>query len=161
MKLSEGTEWAIHCCSLLANLPPDFALPKSRLAEFFDLPEDYLAKFLQELSRAGLVKTSRGPGGGYQLAKPAGQINVLEIVQAVEGDQHFFQCTEIRRCGPSGVADKHYKKPCGIARTMHRAEAAWRAELAAVSLNEISQMGAEESPQEQIEKSLSWFESVM
>ncbi len=161
MKLNEGIEWAIHCCSILAALPPDIALSAKRLAEFFDLPNHYLAKHLQSLSQAGLVSSSKGPGGGYSLAKPPEQISALNIVQAIDGTAAHFQCTEIRQRGPSGVEPSCYKKPCGIARTMWRAEKAWAAELAAVSLADIGQLGLNETPQEQMEKSLHWFENVL
>ncbi len=161
MKLNEGIEWAIHCLSVLAYLPEGKALPAKKLAGFFDLPEHYLAKHLQSLSQAKLVKSIKGPGGGYRLSRPAPDITVLDIVQAIDGKTPHFQCTEIRRRGPSGVPDECYQKPCGIARTMWRAEKAWRDELARVSLQDILQIGAEETPQLQIEKSLDWFGQVI
>ncbi|VAV90147.1 hypothetical protein MNBD_ALPHA06-707 [hydrothermal vent metagenome] len=161
MKLNEGVEWAIHCCSILAALPPKTALPAKRLAGFFELPVHYLAKHLQSLSVAGLLKSSKGPGGGYWLAKPAKDIAVLDIVQAIDGHGAHFQCTQIRQNGPTAVAAKCYNKPCGIARTMWQAETAWRKELAAVSLADIQQLGLEETPPQQLEKSLQWFEQVI
>jgi Rrf2 family protein len=161
MKLNEGIEWAIHCCTILAALPAEQALPAKRLAEFFDLPTHYLAKHLQSLSQAGLIHSRKGPGGGYQLAKPAPEISVLEIVQAIDGRAPHFQCTEIRQQGPSGVDATCYSKPCGIARTMWAAEKAWRHELAKVSLADIQQMGFEEVPPEQIDKSLDWFGKIL
>ncbi|PCH74931.1 MAG: transcriptional regulator, partial [Rhodobacteraceae bacterium] len=118
MKHSEGLEWAVHCCALLAALPPGLALPAKLLAEFFDLPEPYLAKQLQKLSQSGIVETRRGPRGGYTLARDAGDITLLQMVEAIDGDDRHFRCTEIRRCGPTGVADRHYLRPCGIARSM-------------------------------------------
>ncbi len=157
MKLNEGIEWAVHCCSILASLPPGMALPARKLAEFFDLPEHYLAKHMQSLSQQGLVSSSKGPGGGYRLGRPATEIALLDIVLAIDGPAPHFRCTEIRRKGPSGVDDKCYGKPCGIARAMWRAETAWRDELGKVSLEEIRHTGLEETPHEQLEKSLAWF----
>ena len=55
MRLSEGVEWGLHCAVLLAVMPPDAALPTSRLAEFHGVPVPYLAKHLQAMSRAGIL----------------------------------------------------------------------------------------------------------
>ena len=60
MKLSDGVEWGIHCCTVLAALPEGTALPAARLAEFHGVPAAYLAKHLQALSRAGIVTTEPG-----------------------------------------------------------------------------------------------------
>ncbi|MBV1933171.1 MAG: Rrf2 family transcriptional regulator [Parvibaculaceae bacterium] len=98
MKISEGVEWAIHCCSLLAALPEGDRLSKGHLAEFFELREHYLAKFMQKLSAADIISSTRGGRGGYMLAHPAGKISLLQIVQAVDGEERFFRCTEIRQC---------------------------------------------------------------
>lgn len=159
MKHSDGLEWAIHSCTLLAALPADMALPRRLLAEFFDLPEPYLAKQLQKLSRAGLVVTRRGPKGGYALAHKPKDISMLQLVEAIDGSERHFRCSELRRCGPTGMPPRQYPKPCGIARTMWRAEAAWRRELSQTSLADIQQLGLQETPPEQMAKALAWFQS--
>lgn len=64
MKLSDGIEWGIHVTTLLAVLPSEAALPAARLAEFHGVPAAYLAKHLQALSRAGILESVHGPGGG-------------------------------------------------------------------------------------------------
>ncbi len=157
MKHTEGLEWAVHSCALLATIPAELALPARLLAEFFYLPEPYLAKQMQKLAAAGIVETRRGPGGGYSLAAAASDITLLQIVQAIDGANRHFRCTEIRRCGPTGVSDKLYIRPCGIARSMWRAETAWRRELSGISLADIQKMGMDETPPEQIVKAMNWF----
>ncbi|MDZ7783608.1 MAG: Rrf2 family transcriptional regulator [Halioglobus sp.] len=161
MRLSEGIEWSVHCCSILASLPEGAALSARDLAEYFDLPAAYLAKSLQHLSAAGLVSSRRGRNGGYALARPAADITLLGIVEAVEGRESSFRCTEIRRRGPCGVGDANYARPCGIARAMWRADAAWRDELSQVSLADIARSGLEEMPPRQLERSLVWFEEKL
>jgi Rrf2 family iron-sulfur cluster assembly transcriptional regulator len=49
------------------------------------IPARYLEQIFQRLRRAGLVTSKRGPGGGYQLASPAAQITLRDVVEAVEG----------------------------------------------------------------------------
>src|SRR5687768_16686315 len=99
--MSEGVEWAVHCCTVVAVLPTGGTMPASRLAEFHGVPQAYLAKHLQALSRAGIVESVPGPKGGYRLAKTPASITVLAVVQAVEGSEPAFHCDEIRRRGPA------------------------------------------------------------
>src|SRR3954453_15248689 len=129
MKLGDGVEWALHCCVLLSALPPDDALPATRLAEYHGVPGAYLAKHLQVLARAGIVESTPGRRGGYRLARPADQITFLDGVEAVEGDEPAFRCTEIRRRGPIGATAASLRSPCAIAVTMAKAEHAYRREL--------------------------------
>ena len=109
MKLSDGVEWGVHACVLLAVLPPDAALPAARLAEYHGVPSAYLAKHLQALARAEVLETVKGPRGGYRLARPAAEITVLDVVEAIDGDEPAFRCTEIRRRGPSAVPAREYR----------------------------------------------------
>ena len=161
MKMSEGVEWAIHSLSLLASVPEGRSMPGAALAEFFDIPQTYLAEHLQHLSRAGLVQAVRGPGGGYQLAKPATKISLLDVVFAIEGEDPCFKCTEIRQQGPSGLTASHYKRPCGIHVAMRSAEQAWRNELSKVSIAQMSETGLRQTPRAQTAKALKWFEKVL
>src|ERR1700735_999224 len=108
MQLNEGVEWAAHCAALLAALPEGATLPAARLAEYHGIPAPYLAKSLQALTRAGLVESTTGRQGGYRLGRPAAAISLLDIVEAIEGTDTLFQCTEIRKRGPSRVAARSY-----------------------------------------------------
>ena len=104
MKLSDGVEWGVHVCTLLAAVPPDNALPAAKLAEYHGVPSAYLAKHLQALASAGVFETVKGPRGGYRLARPAAKVTMLDIVEAIDGEEPAFRCTEIRRRGPTAVA---------------------------------------------------------
>src|SRR5690606_18339367 len=119
MRLSDGVEWAIHSCTLLALLPADRALPAARLAEFHAVPPAYLAKHLQQLSRAVIITSVAGRRGGYRLARPPEDITFWEIVRAVEPDVRAFRCTEIRMQGPTALRRSAYAPVCGIARVMY------------------------------------------
>lgn len=134
MRLSEGVEWTVHACVLLARLPAERALPGAAIAEFLGVAPAYLAKHMQALSRAGLVATSRGAAGGYRLAKPACDISLYEVVAAVEGSGPAFRCQEIRQRGPVGAPTAACKLPCGIASSFYAAERAWRTELEKVTI---------------------------
>mgnify|MGYP000568322391 CR=1 FL=1 len=157
MKLSEGIEWSIHLCTLLAALPSGKALTGAKLAEFFDLPKPYLAKHLQSLSAANLLSVKKGPGGGYSLARSAEQITMFDVLRALGEAGPSFSCTEIRRRGPSGVGPEAYSKPCGIARVMRRADQTWAEELKSVSIADLNKEAAAEVHPDQTHKALKWL----
>lgn len=161
MKLGDGVEWALHCCTVLALLPPDAALPASRLAEFHGVPSAYLAKHLQALSREGIVESVPGQRGGYRLARPASEITLLDVVLAVEGREPAFRCDEIRQRGPAALPAREYRIPCGITRAMHRAEAAYRAELKRQTIGDLIAGLARDVHPKSAEKAARWLQEVL
>ena len=161
MRLTEGVEWGLHCVTLAAVLPPDATLPASRLAEYHAVPTPYLAKHLQSLSRAGILDAVPGARGGYRLARPAADISVLDVVEAIDGADPSFRCTEIRRHGPARVAAREYRVPCSIHVVMQRADNAWRAELGRTSIADLVGQVAASAPPETLVKGLSWIEEVL
>ncbi|MBT0773128.1 Rrf2 family transcriptional regulator [Kineosporia sp. J2-2] len=136
MKMSDGVEWAVHCCVVLTAA--DRPVPAARLAEFHDVSGSYLAKQLQALSRAQIIRSVQGKDGGYVLARPPEQISVYDIVRAVDGGRPAFVCTEIRQRGPMGSPAEKCLAPCGIARTMAVAEQAWRDSLRGVTVSDLA-----------------------
>lgn len=160
MRMSDGVEWAVHCCTVLATLPEDQALPASRLAEFHEVPPAYLAKHLQALTGAGITRSLPGPRGGYRLARPPAEVTLLDVVLAVEGEDTAFRCSEIRQRGPAAGPASSYRKPCGIAQAMWRAEDAWRAELAATSIADIALGLLTTVAPEQLAKGAAWIQDV-
>ncbi len=161
MKLGDGVEWALHCCTLLALLPGDAALPAARLAAFHGVPAAYLAKHLQALSRAGIVEAVAGPRGGYRLARPAADVTLLDVVEAIEGVAPAFRCTEIRQRGPASLPAREYRVACSITRAMHRAEDAWRAELRAQTIADLVRSLATSVNPKAAAKAAAWFQEVV
>ncbi|MDR6866053.1 Rrf2 family protein [Microbacterium resistens] len=137
MQVSQGVEWALHICGLLARAPAGKALPRRTIAEFYALPEAYLAKALQRLVAAGVLRSSGGPRGGYRLARPAEQISALSVYEAIEGSAPAFTCTDIRRQGTGAAAPDECRHKCAVHALMDDAEAAWRARLARTSIAEL------------------------
>lgn len=161
MQLSEGVEWAVHACTVLAIVPEGRVLPASKLAEFHALPPAYLAKHLQALAGAGIVQAVPGRRGGYRLAQPAGDISVLSIVQAIEGHAPAFRCTEIRQRGPAAVEPALDTRPCAIARVMWAAEAAWRETLASTSVRDLLGEVASVATPVAIRRTAEWFQEAV
>jgi Rrf2 family protein len=135
--MSGGVEWALHCCVVLTSV--EEPVPATKLAELHDISASYLAKQLQALSRAGLVRSVEGKAGGYVLTREPASITVLDVVEAVDGPGQAFSCTEIRQRGPLAAPAESCTAPCPIARAMTGADAAWREALRAVSIADLVQ----------------------
>ncbi len=157
MRLSDGVEWGVHICVLLAAIPNDAALPAAKLAEYHGLPAAYLAKHLQALAGAGVLTTVKGARGGYRLGRPASEITVLDVVEAIDGDESAFRCTEIRRRGPMAQPAREYTKLCGIHVAFTRADEAWRAELAQTTITDLLLGVLEDVPGPMLEKGARWI----
>jgi Rrf2 family protein len=161
MRMSDTVEWAVHCCTVLGTLPQDRTLPAARLAEFHDVPPAYLAKALQALTVSEITESRPGPRGGYRLARPPAEISLLQVVLAVDGSDTAFQCQEIRQRGPAASdALGAYRRPCGIARAMWRAEDAWRAELAATTSGDLIVELVATVPAAQLRRGAEWILQV-
>lgn len=160
MHLSEGVEWALHCCTLLGALPDGVSLPAGKLAEYHGVPAAYLSKQLAALANAGIVDSTTGRYGGYRLARRPGDITLLDVVEAIEGDSRLYQCTEIRQRGPAAAASAAYTSPCAIARAMGRADEAWRRELSNQTIADIATEVVARAPQEALARTGAWLLSV-
>ncbi len=157
MRLTQGVEWALHCCHALAEAPDGVALTVQQLAELHAGNAAYLAKHLQALSRAGIVLSVLGPRGGYRLGRSADQIRLLDVVEAIEGQGPVFLCTEIRQRGPAALAPANYRMPCAIAAAVGAAEEAWRRELASTTVADIVTESRRRAP-EAIAATAGWLE---
>ena len=137
MKLPESTEWVLHATASLAQLDPGSAASAAQLAEHYGLPAAYLAKQLQALVRAGVLTAVTGPRGGFRLARPADQITMLQVVEAVDGGSPFYTCNEIRQRGRAASPPEQCREACGLAATMAAAEGAWRQSLRTVTIADV------------------------
>lgn len=104
MKLSTAAELAIRGMMELAKNHDQGHVNLESICASGDLPRQYLSKIFNTLVRAGLVKPVRGKHGGYKLARAPGRINLLQIVEAIEGPlainfcQHTPSQCAIRDC---------------------------------------------------------------
>ncbi|NYI80261.1 RrF2 family transcriptional regulator [Nocardioides panzhihuensis] len=137
MKLPLSTEWVLHCATSLAQLDPGTSVSTAQLAEYFDLPAPYLAKQLKALVKSGVLAATTGPRGGYRLARPATQITLLEIVEAVDGESVPYECREIRQQGRGALPSEDCRSTCILAEKMADAHEAWRRSLAQVTLDDV------------------------
>lgn len=85
MKLTSRSEYGLLAMLDLAKNSSYRLVQSHEVAQRQSIPEPYLNQLLTVLSRAGLVTSRRGPGGGYLLARPADAITVGEVVALLEG----------------------------------------------------------------------------
>ncbi len=137
MKLPSTTEWLLHCATTLAQLEPGSTASTVQLARYYDVPAPYLAKQLKTLVRAGILTATTGPHGGFRLGRPAAEITLLDVVEAVDGAASPYECREIRQQGTGALDAADCRRTCILAEKMYAAHDAWRESLAATTLASI------------------------
>jgi Rrf2 family protein len=95
LKVSQKLEYAMRAMIELAHPPDDGTLvPARQIAERQHVPLRFLEQQLGALSKAGLVQSFRGAGGGCRLSRPADAITMAEIADAIEGQIYPMFCLE-------------------------------------------------------------------
>lgn len=101
VRISEAASLALHAMTFLAAQEPDHAVSTRDIADVLHVSDNHLSKVAQRLAKSGLVVSRRGPGGGVLLAKPAADITLLDIYQAIEGEFKSAGCLLTTRvCDP-------------------------------------------------------------
>lgn len=88
---SMTAEYAMRAMVVLAGAQ-GATVSSEVIAERTKVPSRYLSKVMRELTHAGLVVSQRGPHGGFALARPAGEITILDVVNAVDPITHITAC---------------------------------------------------------------------
>ncbi len=92
LQLTRGGEYAIRAMAYLADIPDGRVASLHEIGHAQDVPESFLAKILQSLVHAGLAESRRGAHGGFALAKPAHEISMRAVVEAVDGPIALNTC---------------------------------------------------------------------
>ncbi|MGD9932679.1 MAG: Rrf2 family transcriptional regulator [Dehalococcoidia bacterium] len=158
-----GVEYALHVLLNLSSAPAGTAPSAKDLAEFQRLPVPFVRKLLTQLEKAGLVGAREGVRGGWQLARPANEITLLEAAEAVQPGAPLFDCKEIRqRCAlwADGEAPRVATTGlCEIHAAMRAAEVSMRRELAARTVADIAKQVAAKRPAAAAPGATAWFEA--
>ncbi len=95
--ISEASSIAIHTLALVAN--QEGSINVNQMAEKTGFSRNHIAKIMQVLVRQGYLRSGRGPKGGFELLKDAGKVNLLEIIELIEGKMdHSFCGIDEDRC---------------------------------------------------------------
>lgn len=92
MRLTRGADYGTRGIIRLAKMPFSSVALVSEIASAEDLPESYLAKIFQDLAKEGIVHSHRGAKGGFSLARPADQITLRQVIEAIEGPIALNRC---------------------------------------------------------------------
>ena len=116
LQVSRKIDYGLRAMIFLASIAEDAVVPFREIAHAMRIPEDFLAKILKTLVNGSLVISIRGARGGYRLARPAGEISFLDIIEAIEGPIQLNVCLAETSKG---------KDSCGLSSscTMH---SVWR-----------------------------------
>lgn len=90
--LSLTVEYALRAMTHLASLDVDSAVNSESIADRTRVPKRYLSKILRDLVVAELVRSQRGPSGGFTLARPATKISILDVISAVDPISRIRKC---------------------------------------------------------------------
>ena len=85
LQISRKVDYALRATIHLARRSQSECISFKEVAKLEDIPKDFLAKILRTLVDAGLVNSSRGPKGGFRLARSPEAISFLDVIEAVEG----------------------------------------------------------------------------
>ncbi len=94
MQITRAAEYGVLGLTALARRPLGEVVMIETLCTEEDIPNSFLGKILQSLAKSGIVKSARGSGGGFSLARTPAEISALEIIEAIEGPIAFQRCLD-------------------------------------------------------------------
>jgi len=105
--LSNTCKYAIRGVIYIAlNNEEDKKIGIRKISEELNIPTPFLGKILQMLSKNKLLSSTKGPNGGFSLAKPASEINLLQIIEIIDGLDLFNDCLiGLRSCSANAHTD--------------------------------------------------------
>ena len=136
MQITRATDYAVRIMVELAAAPEDARVAAPELSRAIQAPDSFVSKILQLLVQRGLIKSSRGTGGGFQLAVSPEKISLLDVVEMVEGP------LQINVCLP-GEATCDRKSWCGAHPVWREAQDALKAVLANESIARLARDSAQ------------------
>ena len=134
LRISRLTDYATVLLAALAG-EPQRVQTAAALAEQTHIAAPTVSKLLKQLQRAGLVISTRGLRGGYQLARPASQISAAAILDALEGPVALTDCS-------AGHGQCEIEESCRVGRVWQRLNLAIRRALYEVSLAQLAGLDA-------------------
>jgi Rrf2 family protein len=108
MLLSKTSEYALQALIYLAAQPSGQPVLSRDISDYLHVPAQYLAKILQDLAKRGVLDSFKGRGGGFVLRPGAGQMNILDIIEIVEGQAFGQGCVlGLKACADETACPVH------------------------------------------------------
>ncbi len=120
MRTSRSAGYALLAVSYIAQHRSEKIVLSHDISKKYNIPLEYLLKILQQLVRVNVLRSKRGPRGGFSLAKPPNRITMLQIIEAVDGpmDSQLYLAEQTQREGFGRRAEKVHKKAVAQARNV-------------------------------------------
>lgn len=164
MQFSIGIEYALHCLLYMVDMPSGKTVGIKDLAAYQGVSETYLSKVYTKLKKSGIVKSTPGVNGGYELTRKPETITFLDIVEAVEGTSPLFQCAEIRQneilLDKNNLPDTLTKCPCIIKVVMLEAEDQLKQYLNNKTLAWLHDQVKTKLPKTERQATIDWFNHI-
>ena len=119
MRISRSTGYALLAVGYIAqNQQKEGIILSQSISKRYNIPLEYLLKILQQLVRANVLRSKRGPRGGFTLARPVKKITMLQIIEAVEGPMinYLNLAEQARGVKFAAKAEQVYEKAIAQAR---------------------------------------------
>ena len=104
MKVTQASAYALHALMYMVRHVTQLPATSSAIAKAEGMPAGYVAKVLQQLAKAGFIRSVRGRKRGYVFSRPPEEISLLELFEAMEGRDLFDDCP-LRHCSCGGTSE--------------------------------------------------------
>lgn len=120
MRISRSTGYALLAVGYIAKHQEKGIILSQSVSKEYDIPLEYLLKILQQLVRANVLRSKRGPRGGFSMAKPPNKVTMLQIIEAVDGPMisQLDLAEQAKGEKFSVKAEKTYEKAIAAARNV-------------------------------------------
>ena len=118
MKLTRASDYALGALVHLVRAGNGSPVPSHLIADAHGIPERFLVKVLRPLVSAGILRSIKGPGGGYRLARPPNQIRIGHVIRTIDGPLAPIACASRTAYQPCG--DCKDVRACTVRRMMTR-----------------------------------------
>jgi Rrf2 family protein len=102
MQITRQADYAVRAVLYLAKQRSDGLVTTAQIAREQRIPQTFLAKIMSQLSAAGLVYSTRGAHGGVRMARPADEVSLLDVVEAIDGPMVLNECVADPNACPLG-----------------------------------------------------------
>ena len=143
LKLTKKADYGLMAMKHLAEHLHDGACSAKDVAEAYGIPSEVLAKILQRLVKAGLLKSLHGINGGYTLARDPRQISAFEVIRAIDGPLFITSCITVR-----GECDQSER--CNIREPLRKVNSSIEEVLKRIKISEMK-----EEPENELEQGTS------
>lgn len=109
MLYSSASKYAVRALAYMTSKTDQIVFTVEEIAKGAGVPKPYLSKILKQLVTGKILKSNKGPGGGYQFARPASEISLYDIKVTIDGITEFVECAlGLDSCNDEAPCPAHF-----------------------------------------------------